>query len=366
MNACPKNAISVKKNNVFYEAKVDQALCVQCGKCVSVCPVNTPRSVLNLRAAYVGRHSEKSVICRSSSGGAFTAIAEYFLSHGGVVYGAAFSSDCSEVIIQSTKVVDLDDLRRSKYVESLPGYSFREVANDLKTGKLVLFCGTPCQIAGLKRFLNVEYDNLFTCDFSCGGLSSHQMYQDRIHALENQYGAKVSSVNFRPKLSGWAEYSFQVVLGKRVYRELAALDPYFYLFLSHYSTRPYCVECDFADNHYADFILADYWKYRENEKFKNENTGLSLVLTNSEKADQLMRQKVFSFVWEEIDLRDGSYNIERPTISTDMMDKREKLSRSYAEHGLDVAAVACGMPTGKKRLIMSLKFRVKRVLRGVK
>lgn len=366
INICPVNAITVEKQQMFYTVRVDQTSCVRCGKCVSVCPVNTPKAALNLQAAYVGRHSEQSVVAKSSSGGAFSALAEYFLEQGGVVYGAAFSSDCKEVIIQSTKKVRLDDLRRSKYVESLTGYSFREVAEDLKYGKPVLFCGTPCQVAGLKRFLNAEYDNLFTCDFSCGGLASHQIYQDHIHALEEKYHAKACSVNFRPKLTGWTEHTYEVVLGKHTYRQLAALDPYFYLFLGHYSTRPYCVTCDFADNHYADFILADYWKYQEREKYRNENKGLSLVLTNSEKADQLMRQKVLPFVWEEIGLEDGSYNIERPTTTESMMDRREKLLKCYAMHGLDATAIACGMATGKKRLILSLKFLVKRVLRGVK
>ena len=366
MNACPVNAITVEKKQVFYSVKVDQTSCVRCGKCVSVCPVNKPKAALNLQAAYVGRHSDQRVIGKSSSGGAFTALAEYFLAQGGVVYGAAFTSDCLEVTIQSTKAVRLDDLRRSKYVESLPGYSFREVAEDLKSRKPVLFCGTPCQIAGLKRFLNAEHDNLFTCDFSCGGLASHQMYQDSIRALEKKYHAKASSVNFRPKLTGWAEYTYEVSLGKHAYRRLAALDPYFYLFLKHYSTRPYCVTCDFADNHYADFILADYWKYKESERFRNEKKGLSLVLTNSGKADQLMRQKVLPFVWEEINLEEGSYNIKRQTVSEGMMENREKLLKCYTEQGLAAASVACGMPTGKKRFVMSVKYLVKRVLRGVK
>ena len=123
-NACPKGAIYVDSSDLFYKVRVDETKCVDCGLCKTVCPVNQPKVVQNLQKAYSAIHNNKKVVKKSSSGGVFSAVAEYVLDQGGVVYGAVYSEDCTKVIYKSTDERELDDLRRSKYVESLVGYSF--------------------------------------------------------------------------------------------------------------------------------------------------------------------------------------------------------------------------------------------------
>ena len=190
LNICPTKAIAVDNGGLFYEVGVDEKKCVDCGRCVEVCPWNNEREVQNLPAAYGGFAKDKETVAKSSSGGIFSAVADLILKKGGVVFGAVYSKDRHSVIFGSTDEFDLDEIRRSKYTESLVGNSFSEIKNILKTGRQVLFCGAPCQVAGLKRYLEKDYDNLLTCDFACGGFPSHKVFDDYLSALEKNTAQK--------------------------------------------------------------------------------------------------------------------------------------------------------------------------------
>ena len=139
MNICPKDAISLDKTGCFYVYTVDQEKCVSCGACVKVCPLNSPIRHLNLKNAYGGWHKDPEVVKTSSSGGAFSTIANYVLSRGGVVFGAAYTDGCKEVICRSTEETSLDNIKRSKYVETTVRYAFREIKKKLEEGRYVLF-----------------------------------------------------------------------------------------------------------------------------------------------------------------------------------------------------------------------------------
>ena len=175
-HVCPVSAITLDTQGLYYTLKVDENKCVDCGKCVQICPVNSPVKTQSLRCAVGGFHKRKEVVDQSSSGGAFYALANSVLERGGIVFGAAFSDDFRSVVCADTDHVSLSRLQKSKYVESRVDGAFANVRQALETGREVLFSGTPCQVAGLKRYLNHEYNNLFTCDFSCGGLPQERVF----------------------------------------------------------------------------------------------------------------------------------------------------------------------------------------------
>ena len=56
-----------------------------------------------------------------------------------------------------------------KYVRSEIRDIFPKIKEDLTSGKLVCFSGVPCQVEGLKSYLNRDYKNLLTIDVICRG-----------------------------------------------------------------------------------------------------------------------------------------------------------------------------------------------------
>lgn len=62
------------------------------------------------------------------------------------------------------KIAGLGTLRGSKYTQSRIEGQFRRAESLLKAGREVLFVGTSCQIAGLKRFPRSPYANLLAVD----------------------------------------------------------------------------------------------------------------------------------------------------------------------------------------------------------
>lgn len=338
INICPVDAISVQKDNLFYSLLLDENKCLCCGQCESVCPVNNSVSVQSLISGYGAFVDDNSILYTSSSGGLFQLIANMTLKNGGVVFGAAFSDDRHSVVFKSTDEVSLLSLQKSKYVESDVGYSFRKIRDELRTGRDVLFCGTPCQVHGLKRFLRKEYDNLTTIDFSCGGLPSHKIYDEHLKYLEKRYKSIIKDVDFRPKNYGWNRHSILTKFTNgKVYTRIAELDPYFRSFLRQLNRRDYCYECKFADKHCSDIILADLWLYKKISSLDNQNRGLSLVLTNSTKGEQIFNQIKDQLVFESIPLEKASYNIQPRVTSDQLLSRHDLFKQYYEQFGLKVS-----------------------------
>lgn len=357
-NVCPKNAIKIEADHPFYTLSVDTELCVDCGLCKAVCPVNneiTPNAPLYAVGCW---HKEETVVASSSSGGVFYALAEEVTTPGGVVYGAGYSKDCKSVRFFSTDDTSLESLQKSKYVESLVGESFKEVKNWLEKGRRVLFCGAPCQIAGLKSYLKKDYDLLITCDFACGGMPSHRIYEDYISALEKKYRSEAINVDFRPKTHGWQRYAVLVNFanGKK-HNRLGVEDEYLRSFLyGKYTVRDYCLECKFSDNHMSDISLADFWLHKKLSKLENSN-GISLVLCNTDKGKEALKGVMDRFVFAELDLSEAAYN-NKPTLMTEAQENKQKQFRSIcAQKGLKAACDKV-LPRSFKE---KLKHRIVRV-----
>ena len=367
-NTCPMDAIFVDKFDYFYTTKVDEKKCVNCGKCVTVCPLNSENKHLDIKGAYGGWHYNDEIVRSSSSGGAFTAIADWVLHKKGIVYGAAYSDDCKEILTLSTEETSLDNIKRSKYVESSVNFSFRKIKKNLEDGRYVLFCGTPCQVAGLNSYLGKDYEKLITVDFACGGLTSHKLYETRISDLEKKYRSKVASVNFRAGLYGWKQHAILVQFKNgRKYKMPSIYDPYVFAFMyARYGNRTECFECNFRNNHYADFIVADFWKYFDYSNLENNEKGISLILSNSDKAEKLMTEISSVMHLESLDINKATYNCNlKVPPKKDFFEKRKAFFQTFESDGLKEAARQAGMSTGFKAFIGKLKIviRTKRLIK---
>jgi len=339
-HTCPTDAITVAAGGMFYQPQVDEQRCVSCGKCVKVCPVNMPEKTKNLLSAYGGFHREEEVVAQSSSGGAFTAFAQQVLANGGVVFGAAYTEDFRRVEFANTDECDLERLCKSKYVESNVGDAFHKVKAALDSGREVLFCGAPCQVAGLKRWLGCEYEELYTCDFSCGGLPSHQIFADYLAGLEKKYKSPVVSVDFRPKTFGWKTHAIRVAFANgKQYSKVAVLDPYFRGFIfKRLTMRDNCYSCEFADNHASDVILADFWLHEKLSSLKDDDTGLSLMITNSPKGEKMIRAIAPWFHLQPLDLESASYNMKGSCESSEEFRDHQAFIANVEKEGFYAAA----------------------------
>lgn len=358
INICPKGAIIVDDKDVFYKIKVDNNKCISCGVCKKICPVNSEESRQKVISAYALVHKDEEIVRKSSSGGAFTAIAEEVLALNGVVFGAVFKDGFKKVVISSSDNNTLDEIRRSKYVESLVEYSFKEVKRNLENNRFVLYCGAPCQIAGLKRYLIKDYDKLITLDFSCGGMPSHKIYEEWLYEIEKKLKAPICDVNFRPKTYGWSNHAILIrAKNKNKYSKLAMQDMYFDSFVGTHSTvRSYCYECDFSDNHYSDIILADLWKYRSVSKVRNQNKGISLIITNSSKGENVIKMIQKKVLLTVLDKDKATYNLVEKKKNVQNEIKHKEFFEKYKSIGF-----AKMMKENKNRICF--KFKVKYIIK---
>ena len=364
-NICPRNAIYVKNGYPFFEVTVNEKECIDCGLCQNVCPVNKIEIKQDVISAYAGYNNDREKVRKSSSGGAFISLAEFILAQGGIVFGAAYSEDCKRVLIKSTDEVSLEDLLRSKYVESCVDLSFKMVEKELKKARAVLFCGAPCQVAGLKRFLRKDYDNLLTCDFSCGGMPSYVFYEEYLTDIEKKLAGKICEINFRPKTYGWNNYAIRIKAENgREYNNFAASDPYFYCFVgNHSSVRDYCYECNFANNHYADIILADFWLIKKASNIKDDDSGVSLIITNSPKGEKIIQAVKNKLTLTLLDKDKATYNLAKKQVNSEFLINRKNFIDTCKEKGFIKASKKLKLNSKFK---LKLKYRIKKFLGRVR
>lgn len=156
VSVCPKNALSISENREgFLYPKLNNSLCVNCGKCVNICSALEIEKVQNVNIITYGAHvKDKKILDRSQSGGMGWTIGKYFIENIGIVYGAVIDENLLVKHIRCETIEDLKKTQGSKYVQS---YISKEVYNnilkDIKEDKKVLFTGTPCQCASVKKIM---------------------------------------------------------------------------------------------------------------------------------------------------------------------------------------------------------------------
>ena len=205
-SSCSQNCIMMSSDEEgFLYPSVQSEHCIHCGKCEKVCPVRNKEKTQrqSLKKAYAAFHRDKKIRFQSSSGGIFSAIAQEVIRQGGVVFGAAFNNAFEVEHIYVERVEDLSKLRGSKYVQSAMGETYKNVLNFLKSGRLVLFSGTPCQVSALKLFLNEKYENLITVDVICHGVPSPDVWKKYVNYRKRKDSrAELKEVYFRDKSGG--------------------------------------------------------------------------------------------------------------------------------------------------------------------
>ncbi len=204
-NICPVKAITMQEDGEgFFYPVIDSSKCTSCGLCKNSCPSLEKSETYNNNGknpdCYAVMADDETRFV-SSSGGAFTLIANYILEKGGYVCGAAFvGQNVRHIIID--KKEDMYKLRGSKYVQSDTNTVYSQIKDLLKLDKFVLFTGTPCQVAGLYNFLGKNYDKLYTVDLICHGVPPQKVFD--VYLKETlQKDDVFANCTFRDKKAGW-------------------------------------------------------------------------------------------------------------------------------------------------------------------
>lgn len=291
VNICTKNAIKLNNDTQgFPYPVVDKKSCVNCNLCDNVCPILNMQENLNYvdPLVYASWNKDENIRIESTSGGVFSALASKFLIEGGVVLGAQYTDDFT---IEHTIIDDISHLskiRQSKYAQSELGVIFRQIKKLLTTGKRVMFCGSPCQVAGLKSYLKKDYESLFLVDFICRGIISQKVYKKYLSSVEKHTNSKITKVHFKNKDFGWNLFSTKLYLeNNSTYHKDRYTDEYMMGYLKHnLYLRPCCHECKFKTlPRVADITMGDFWGIANKDASLDSNKGTSVVLINSKKGE---------------------------------------------------------------------------------
>ena len=301
---CPKQCISwVQREFGFRYPQIDKEACINCGLCEKVCPIDKMVEAPVAQKAYAAVHRNSEVLAKSTSGGAFTAIADVIFAQGGIIYGAAMMDDMQVKHIRASSKDEIELLRSSKYLQSDTGTTYQMAEHDLKQGKEVLYSGTPCQIDGLNNFLGKDYENLYTIDIVCHGVGSQAYFDKYMDFARERYG-KIKALRFRSKeYAGWSCGGVVVVVDSSdCLKQIPYwdFDNYYYsYFLSGDIYRKSCYTCKYANTkRVGDFSLGDYWGVEKLHLTLNTQGGCSLLLINSDKGNRLL-QSIQSLILQE-------------------------------------------------------------------
>lgn len=324
-SVCARHSITMHEDNEgFLYPVVDASTCTVCGLCEKVCPVinqDEPRKPLKV---YAAKNRNEEIRRQSSSGGIFTPLAESVIREGGVVFGAKFDKDWNVVHAWSDTIEGIADFRGSKYVQSTIGDTYREAREFLKQGRKVLFSGTPCQIAGLRKFLRKEYDNLLAVDVVCHGVPSPLVWRKYLEETREKLRAErdagkntvssslmempvITGISFRDKTHGWKKYGFRFryaaskAAGNSVSSsandsERTLLQPFpenvfMKGFLKNLYLRPSCYACaSRSGKSGSDISIADFWGVQNYYPEFDDDRGVGLVLVNSDKGRKAYEQ----------------------------------------------------------------------------
>lgn len=295
MNVCPKQCISMEADEEgFLYPVIDKDYCIDCGLCEKVCPIcHVTTDKPFEQTAYLVQIKDEAVRRESTAGGAFTAIAEYILQIGGVVFGAAYDEQFNVVHAVATSSSELARFRNSKYVQSDIGKTFQDAEKILKQGKYVCYSGTPCQIEGLKQYLRIDYENLITVDVVCHAVPSPLIWHKYLEKQKQKYGNNLMNILFRDKHYGY-KYSTMTIKGAdgdEVYAYGIDTDPMLRAFFSNICDRPSCYDCKFKKRYrVSDFTIWDCYSVEKFDKSLDDDKGTTRLLVHSQKGQDIFEK----------------------------------------------------------------------------
>lgn len=354
----------------FLYPAIDEYQCVDCGLCENVCPIINPYSPQKPNSVFAAKNNNDEVRLNSSSGGMFILFAEKTISKGGVVFGACYDSEWSVVHSFAERIEDIQRFLGSKYVQSYIGNSYQQVEKFLKSGREVLFSGTPCQISGLLHYLGRHYENLITVDVFCHGVPSPLLWKNYVEYIAQSNGftlKDITSISFRSKRLGWKRFGMEICSRRRDgYFQHLGNDVYLQGFLKNFSLRPSCYHCSArCGRSHSDISIGDFWGVKKHLRFFDDDKGISVLLINTSKG-MSMYKTVTSISYQ------GNYEMVlagNPVLEKSVQEPKQRDSfwKTFSTEGINgvVNLMEDLKPKGVKKIIVKTKDMAKIFLNHV-
>lgn len=386
---CPKQSITMECDSEgFLYPHIDTEKCIDCGLCEKVCPVINQDDSRKPYSVFASKNSNEKIRLKSSSGGIFTILAEKIINEKGVVFGARFNEHW-EVVHDYTETIEgLEPFRGSKYVQSVIGNNFFKVKQFLTDGRKVLFSGTPCQIAGLKKFLRKEYENLLSVEVVCHGVPSPMVWKDYLDYKRAKRAvgkntvssslndlSVITGISFRDKTNGWKKYGFKICYAAYEAAKNSVSksddssnceimpfneDLFMKGFLKNLYLRPSCYHCPARQGKSgADISIADYWGVWNVHPDIYDDKGVGLILIYTDKG-----AKIYCSINDRTENILSKYNLA--LISNDCIAKsvkepkyRSEFWKLYKTQKIDAIEPIC------KKIKLPLILRTKILVRNI-
>lgn len=313
---------------------------------------------------YAVKHKDEAVRSVSRSGGIFTALSDLILEIGGVIYGCVLTEDFKAIHVRANSVESRNLMRGSKYIQSELSDTYKSIKCDLDADRDVLFSGTSCQVAGLRSFLRQDYENLICIDIVCYGVPSKNVWQSYLEWQEKKAGKKIVAVDFRDKENfGWRAHNETLIMddGSKVSSEV-----FKEIFYGHTVIRPSCYECPYKDVvHPGDITIADYWGIEKAAPEFDDDKGVSLVLVNNDKGDNLFEKCKEKVIWKTTRIEDSM----QPSLKAPHSHpcNREAFWNDFQKENFEIIAKrygGYGCINSAKKKARDLKRRVAKIVKG--
>jgi H2-dehydrogenase len=338
-DVCPAHCIEYKHDaSGFTYPVIDAKRCINCGACERVCPIKPENiSVHEPETCYAGWTKNETIHRASSSGGLGYILAEAIIDRGGIVYGCSAENPLHICHIRVEDKSDLAKLQGSKYVQSDTRGIYQQLKADVRSGKDVLFIGTPCQASAVNNLFKKSPDNLLIVNLICHGVPSQKMLNAQIESISDE---KPESISFREG----TEYRLKLTFAdESVFSFPVWCSPYFRIFLSGYSYRPSCYKCPYAGaKRTGDVTIGDFWGIKNPEALPEQaRNGISVILVSTPKGQNLLDSISSMLDMQSRPVKeavDGNDQLQHPVKDT----VRSKLFRAlYPALPLRLAATAC-------------------------
>lgn len=298
---------------------------------------------------YAGRLKDKSALMSSSSGGAFTALSDFFLKNGNAVVAAIYNYENHTAEFQM--ILNKNQRERakgSKYMQSKPGDIYREAYHWLMENpeKELLFVGMGCQSDGFRKFSEIKgiRDRVYIVDIICHGSPSPKLWREYAESIQEKDG-EITYLTFKDKRNGWKFPTAYV----KVNGAEKSIKDYVKVFYNRCALRPSCYECPYATTERkTDITIGDFWHIEETiPDFYNPN-GNSLFLIHTNRGEEL-----FEKIQGDLNCRLSNTtqcwqaNLEAPTKKS---EQREEFWNDYQRKGIDFVMKKYGTVSMKTKI----------------